>query len=461
MRRFAYGKSLRPGVVASKLASPLRRRARSRTHLSGATARTAPPSAECRLFEATQVHSCGLAWLAFRSSEASPTLPAGTLVPLLVVAALLSPIAPARSAATGTITGRVLNETTNKPQSGVRVTVVSGGEEGVQPVRKSVVTDRGGRYRFQGLPTGEDRFYALDARYDGGLFSGRAFSIPSDTASPPVIESTLRVWDTTTDPSVVSLARDDVFLGLGENGVGVVESVIVVNATDHAYIGRGRTDARPGDAPSLGFALPDGAQGTGVAILDSDIDVPEIAPADFGFAVTVAIPPGRTQMTFTYTVRGTAGNYDVTRVALYPVGEYNVHATEPLDVSSNRLDASGEVTIGERRYRRWSAPMPIEAGDPIQVLAVARGEESAWLVAGIAAAILVIAGSVAFALGRRRKTPQPSRPARTPSTRDDLVGAIAELDLRYRAGEMSAEQWMQTRTGLKERLSELPTPERS
>jgi hypothetical protein len=51
LRGFAYGKSLPSGVVASELASPLRGRTQSRTHLPGAHA------------------PCGLAWRASRSPD--------------------------------------------------------------------------------------------------------------------------------------------------------------------------------------------------------------------------------------------------------------------------------------------------------------------------------------------------------------------------------------------------------
>jgi hypothetical protein len=366
----------------------------------------------------------------------------------VVAALLLATPSSAAGAATGTITGRVINATTDKPVLGVPVTLVSGTEDGTETLRRTATTDRHGRYRFEDLPTGEDRFYALDARYDGGLFPGRALSIPADTTDPPVIDSILRVWPTTANPASVSIARDDLFVGVGEGGAGVIESVVVVNATDRAYIGRGADDPSGSNA-SLGFALPDGAEGAGVGIVNSDIDVPEIVAADFGFAVTIAIPPGETQMTFAYTVRGTGGSYDLSRVALYPIADYNVHVREPLEVSSNRLQDGGEVNVpGSGRYRKWSAEA-IEPGDPIQVMAVARGDRDAWLVAGVVGAAVIIVIGLTYTLARRGR---PSPRVAEKKSRDDLLVQIARLDLRYRAGEMSTEQWTAERDALKERL---------
>src|SRR5688572_20556049 len=72
----------------------------------------------------------------------------------------------AAAAARGTIEGRVINESTGRPQPGVALELTSGTESGSGEVLRTTSDDEG-RYRFDDLPTGEDRFYALDARFDG------------------------------------------------------------------------------------------------------------------------------------------------------------------------------------------------------------------------------------------------------------------------------------------------------
>jgi hypothetical protein len=382
------------------------------------------------------------------------------LTTLVVVAVGLGPAGPARAADTGTIEGRVVNASSGGPQPGVRVILLGTRGDGSLSLRQET-TDRRGRFSFNRLRTGDDRAYALDARFDGGVFSGEPISLPSNTSEEPVIKSTLRVWKTTSGPAAVLIRRDDLFLVQGDDGnVGVIESVTVLNQTDRAYVGRGAalggTGIRP--AATLGFSLPEAAEG--VRIEDSDIERLWIRTTEYGFAATAAIPPGEWRTTFSYRLRGSGGSFDLGRTALYPIVEMSVHAVEPLDVRSNRLSESGEVVIEGRRYRRWSTTEAIDAADPIQAVAVAEAGLAPALIGGLVVLALALVGAIAFGLVRRRGH-APQRPETRPRSRDELVAAIAELDLRHERGEVSDDEWTERRAELKHRAVEQRTPERT
>ncbi|MDQ3982663.1 MAG: carboxypeptidase-like regulatory domain-containing protein, partial [Actinomycetota bacterium] len=205
-----------------------------------------------------------------------------------VALALCAVAAPAAAAAGGTIRGRVINESTGRPQPGVRVTVTTALEDGSEAAEYTAVTDERGRYVFTDLKTGEDRFYAVDARFRRGTFAGGVVTIPSDTVRAPVIDTTLRVWDTTTDPTAIVIRRDSIFVVPSDEGIGVIEAVQVTNIADDAYIGRGRAlgAERYGEVASLGFPVPEGAELPAAPIVDSDIDIPSIVGTSFGFAAT-------------------------------------------------------------------------------------------------------------------------------------------------------------------------------
>ncbi|MGH2748256.1 MAG: hypothetical protein ACRDKB_10070 [Actinomycetota bacterium] len=368
---------------------------------------------------------------------------------LLAVAAL-----PARAAPTGTIVGRIVNGATDKPQARVEVTLTSVRRGDDRPELTTVRSDDRGRYSFKGLTTGDDRLYALDARFDGGLFVGSPISLPDDTSDPPVIETTLRVWPTTSDPSVIRIERDDLFVVPDEGDIAVIESVRVVNDGELAYIGRGDENAQ-----TLGFALPAGAEAGGVQIIDSSIDVPEIVRTSFGFATTIAIPPGETQVTYSYRLQGVTGAFDLSRPALYPIAELTVHAADPLAIDSPRLQPAGEIDL-ERIYARWSSEAPIDAGNPVPITATAEGGNTPWLVAGLVAIGALMTTGVVVALARRkREPPERTRPVPKPRSREDVVAAIAELDLNYEAGEIGQQEWMSRRADLKDRLNEMRAPE--
>ncbi len=308
---------------------------------------------------------------------------------------------PARAAETGVIKGVVRHGNSEEPLADVRVELIAGNDSGEIEFRRRAVTDARGRYRFERLPSGDAYFYSLDARFQNGTFAGGAVTIPDDTNRTPVIDTIMRVWPTTTDPSVIAIRRDDMFVVSNERGAAVIESVTVANTGDEAYIGRGQTLSDDPSGASLGFALPPGAHD--IAILESDIDIPELVPIGAGAAATVAIPPGQTRVTFSYALPSSAGNIDLSRSALYPTLELSVFAEEPLEVRSNRLVARGDVTLDGTRYRRWSASDELNAGDPLQVLAVATTSlPVAPLVA--AGAALVVAALFVWVLRHRSRT---------------------------------------------------------
>jgi hypothetical protein len=373
----------------------------------------------------------------------------GRVVIGAAAAAVLSGAAPAVAAETGVIKGVVVNETTGAPQAGASVMLGGAREDGSGRIVRRAVTDTRGRYRFTNLPAGDDRLYVVDVRHDGGLFPGSPLSIPSDTKKTPVIETRIRVWDTTTNPQTVLLARDNMFLTPGRGGIDVVESVTVANMTDLAYIGRGGSGA-----PTLGLALPADGRAGGIEIIDSDLDVPELLRTDFGAGLTIAIPPGQWKFTYVYRVRGIAGNHDLSRTALYPVVQTSVHAPEDVDVTSNRLVPNGNVTVGGTEYARWSATEAVEEGDQIQISATASADtNNTMLTAGIAAAIVLAAVLFAGTLWRNRRGPKVAPAA---GERHDLMRAIAELDIRRDAGDIDEEEWDVRRAELKGRLARLP-----
>jgi hypothetical protein len=387
-------------------------------------------------------------------------LAAGTIACTLVVTP------PAAGARTGTIQGRVTNASTGRPQSGVTVTLTSAKPDGTEQERTRVVTSKGGRYSFEDLPTGDERVYAVDASFQGGIFAGGVVFLPDDTNQPPVVDTKLRVWPTTTDPAVIQIPRDSLFVSQQANSVGVIESVTIFNSSQKAYIGRGRAEGGNASTPSVAFALPETAVrddngSPQIQIIRADIDLPTLLPSEFGFAATAAIPPGQHKVTFTYVVPGNGGTFDISRRALYPTVKFEVYAAPPLEVRSNRLSDEGEVAVGEKDYVRYGSDDPIEAGDPIQALAIADAGTPAALVGGaiaIGAAILLLGG---FGLLRLRRGKTPKR-AQAPGgsspgpegsiDRQELLVAIAKLDLQREAETITEEQWRDEREALKKKL---------
>jgi 5-hydroxyisourate hydrolase-like protein (transthyretin family) len=378
---------------------------------------------------------------------------AGVALPLLIS------IVPASAADTGTIKGRVVNETTGEPQRGVDVKLVGAEENGNDRQEETVTTGDDGTYLFEDLPTGNDRFYVLDVRFEGGLFPSSAITIPSDTTQTPVIDTQIRVWSTTTDPAAILIEHDNMFVVPNDTGVGVVESVTIANLADEAYIGRGGDDpgADEESVPSLGFSLPPGADEEGVSIIESDLDIPELMRTSFGFAITTAIPPGSTSLTFSYSVPGTAGAYDLSRRALYPILDLSVYVSDPLELSSPRLSSKGEVDIDDKTYVRYTIDDDeLDAGDSVQMLALADAGTSPGLLLGMAGVLVLVLALGLFPVWRYRRRKASEEPSAPESgrSREDVLREIAEIDLRRERGELDEAEWSGRRAALKKELIE-------
>jgi len=359
----------------------------------------------------------------------------------LAIAVLVA--TPARAAEDGVVTGTVTNAT-RKAAAGATVTLSGADQDGSGRIRRNAKVGRDGTYRFENLPSGRDWLYVVDATFDGGRFPGSAFSFPR--AEKPSLQTSLTVWNTTTDPRSILVARDAMFVVASENTVSVVESVTVLNHSNLAYIGRGGSDGSA--ETTFGFGLPAGA--SQVAIRDASLDVPELVSTDFGFGITVALPPRESQFTFSYQVPADGSTYVLSKTALYPTADLLVFAGSPLRLDSDRMRESGTERVGGKLYSRWVAPGMVDAGDTVLIQAVAEADMS-WLpfAAGAGGLLLAISGGYLF-MRRRDKGEAPA-----PTSRDDLIAEVASLDVAFENGKLQKDDYEKQRERLKARIVEL------
>ena len=382
------------------------------------------------------------------------------LAAVALAGALVAVPAPAPAAQRGTIRGVIVDDEGNPAGSATVILTIleaQGGDD-----RERTTTDARGRFSFPGLRTGRGFAYAIDARYDGGLFPGGTLQLPDDTSSAPVFRTRLKVWPTTADPQSVLVHRDYLFVRPFEDTLSVIESVTIANTTDRAYVGRARSMGVSSNdtTPTFGFALPQGAATETVRIQESDpMDIPRVVATDTGFGITAAVPPGETKVVFSYSVTGAGGVYEMSRPALYPTLDYALYLTDPLRVDTDRLRERGEATVGDRTYRVWRSAGTLEAGDLIQAQAVAEAGMSPALLWGAGAGFAALAALVAVALWWRKQRPgRTQQPARTATRREAMI-EIAELDLMKESGEIDDREWEQRRHSMKARLEKERHPE--
>ncbi len=311
------------------------------------------------------------------------------------------------------------------------------------------------RFNLPDIPLQQDYSYILGAVYDGRLFSRRLPQLSSAEAAP---EQTLTIYDETTDPLVVDIARIDLFIeavNWDNSGAGlyVWQSVGFRNASDRIYTsGRAFDDGR--EAVLL-LQFPQGAralgddQGGRYALIENMDNLPN------SVIDTLPVAPGADH-----------------RIVL----EYFLPYTGDLDFQqefSNRLDAAVTVTI--------SGNLQIESGaflaetgsataDGLRVYAgqlkmesepqlvfrisgdtrsagpqVVTGDVLPLLVAGAAALI----GAALLGLGWLKRSRDSGS-----SEIDSLVAELARLDADHDQGRINHDLYHHRRRELKAKLAE-------
>jgi hypothetical protein len=317
-------------------------------------------------------------------------------------------------------------------------------------VTRTTVADKKGRFRFTGVPAGPDWNYVVDTKRQGGYFPARSVVVePGKTARRVV-----KTWPTTRRPQVVEVRSNNLYLVPSRKGVSVVESVTFTNSSHAAYIGRGGRmpkSAGPGRdraATSVGLALPSAVADGSFSIVRSDLPLARIRPATFGFGLVNALPPGEHTILFSYNVTGNGGTFLLTRPALYPVKRLIVFASAPLEVDGAGMDLAGQTVIRGQAFDKWTRTEDFRPLDEMSVAVAARTSNAPGLFTGAGVLVAVLLVGVLIARRRRASSEIGGAPSR-----EHVISAIAELDIRHDAGEIGDEEWTQRRQELKDSVA--------
>ena len=267
-----------------------------------------------------------------------------------VLAAIWLCLAPSAAAQGGdpgsfSVEGRIENGTAGAtdPQ-GLTVTAIAFRREAIERTWETT-QDTLGRYRFADLPVIDGATYLVLTEYQGAPYVGDIAPTPGAAQ-----DRNLTVYESTaTDPGLrfeqSAMVVSEVTGPPGSFGMTEIHSI--VNATDRTFVPR--SDGPGGPAGLLVFGLPPNAADLTPGL---GLDPSRVVQIGRGFASLMPVPPGRTEISFSYRVPFSENVYLLERTIRYPVETMRVLApARGIDVQSDQLSASGLVEIGGRGHR--------------------------------------------------------------------------------------------------------------
>jgi hypothetical protein len=367
-------------------------------------------------------------------------------------------LAAFRPLAEATVSGAVVNGTTGEPLAEESTALLRAFTQDLDVTLTMTSTlDADGRYTFDLTDVPQDWFFRVGVTYDDIEFGSDFGQLSFDVTE---LDMPVTVYESTSDPSALSIQQLHLILAFGPETVQVNELYQVSNNDATVFVGEG-------GAPELGtfeIGVPAGAEQLlfqrGFGSIDSFIPAQEVIQTESGYADTVPLRPGpgSLSMLVTYELP-----YDDEATLSHPVGydTSRVNLVLP-EVGVELADTAGWIEGGQTdmgggamsTYGQSNLPagaeirLALEGKARISGSATAglTGDNTTELLIGAAAAFLVI-GLAAVVIRRWRLD------AGQEWHQDDLLQALADLDDEYEAGEIDERTYRRERAELKQELA--------
>lgn len=172
----------------------------------------------------------------------------------------------------------------------------------------------------------------------------------------------LQAEETTEDPSVVKVEKAHLIIDAQEGALRVLEMLRIKNESKKTFIGDETLEE--GRRLVLRFTLPPDARGTQVEQGFQECCLVEIGE---GFGWTHPLPPGTTEVGYSYVIPYKRRQHLFQRFIPYPTEELNIlvhsNEVEPKGISFTR---SSPVRILDRKYQHLTAK-GVPAGSLLQL----------------------------------------------------------------------------------------------
>lgn len=367
-----------------------------------------------------------------------------------------------------TISGQVVNGTTNELLDGGEVLLRAFTPELEEMLSLTTTTDGNGRYTFELTDVSPQWIFLASLLYEDVSFSSGA-NQPS--RGQPLLELPIIVYEPTTNATAITIEQLHLVLEFVEDRLLVNELYRFSNGDTAVYIGPTGNTA----AGTVEVVLPAGAQNIvfqrSLGSLESFLPAEEVVQTETGWADTVPLRPGRGSLNLLvqYELPYQPGATTIAHPLRYPVNE----TSAVLPDSGVTLAGSNWVLQGIQETEQGPYGSYIgtglSAGETFNLglegrprlvfdadgnLVLSRNQPLELLLGG-----LILLGVLAGAFVAVRTWQQPAAvPAPIMSAQSDVVEldrllqVAADLDEAYEQGELDAQEYRQERAAVKEKL---------
>ena len=404
-------------------------------------------------------------------------------LPLLGLAAILAlslavtaTQASAQAQGSGVIDGQVVNGTAGGPAIGSGITVtlhVIQGED--ETATRQTATDTAGRFRFEGLATGQDWTYWIEA-----VYLGVPYMMPQIVTleeGQPSQAVTLPVYEVGDDGSQIAIDSGHIIVESFGTVLRISEVYLISNGGDRAYAGR---PGPGGMATTVGLPIPPEAMGLAFT---EDVPAGRFIQSTGKLLDTEPVPPGQKTATisFSYHLPVEDSSVRIEKSYDYPITLLQVLLAQPgLTLRSSQLLDGGVEPFGDKEFAVYLTGATLPAGAPLAVdLTVAAtgmagapattetgpsqaagagkpisDNQGLLRALGFGLAGLTVLAAVLYPLLTARRRPPAAALASNPQARP-LLAELAALEEAFEAGQVDEEAYRRQRAEKWEALRSL------
>jgi hypothetical protein len=363
-----------------------------------------------------------------------------------------------------TISGQVLNGTTNEAVTSGTVLLRAFTASLEEQLSLTAAVDSNGRYTFTLNDVPPDWIFLATLLYQNVSFSSGANQLDR---TAPELELPITVYELTTDDSDIAIEQLQFLLEFLDGRLLVSELYRFSNQGTAVYVG---AEANPA-LGTVELVLPAGAENIAfqrsLGGLESFLPANDVVQTDTGWADVVPVRPGRGSLNLLvrYELPFQPGTAIIAHPFLYDLNAASVVLPDSgVTVSGAGWTRQGEQENERGRYVTYVAP-GLPAGTAIQLTLEGRPNQvfnaDGNLVLArnqpleLAVGVLVLLGTVAGGLVLLRRWQGPDTGDTIVAASNEVEGlllAAAELDEAYEQGEIDDQIYQQQRATIKERL---------